>query len=298
MPPVTEPILEAARVTKRYAGHLAVDALSLRVRRGIIYGLLGPNGAGKTTTIRMINDIVKPDEGTITLFGELAPGRAAQRRIGYLPEERGLYPKMTVRRVLTYLGELRGLAREDLARRVARWLDRLGLAAWADQKVEALSKGMQQKVQFAATALHDPDLLILDEPFSGLDPINADLLRAIVREARDGGKTILFSTHLMEHAEQMCDEICIVARARKVLDGELRAIKRDALEARRAVIVELEGQPAFERPLAPGEEPRDVLRALVADGAQVVRFERAAPTLHEIFVARVQAAPGATEGAS
>ena len=304
-------------VTKRYSGHLAVQSLSLRVPCGVIYGLLGPNGAGKTTTIRMINDIVRPDEGRIVLFDCLAPGRTALRRIGYLPEERGLYPKMTVRRTLTFLGELRGLTRAEIAPRIARWLDRLELSAWADAKVEALSKGMQQKVQFIAAVLNDPELLILDEPFSGLDPINADLLRTIVLEQKASGKTILFSTHLMEHAEQMCDDICIIARSQKVLEGELRSIKQRAQEERNQVLIELGGRPsgsdippplqpgpatgvadcqrverAFTLTLSPGTAASTVLRRLLDTGEEVVRFERAAPTLHQIFVDNVRETRG------
>jgi ABC-2 type transport system ATP-binding protein len=305
-------VVDVQRVTKRYTGHVAVDGLSLQVRPGVIYGLLGPNGAGKTTTIRMINDIVKPDEGKIELFGAIPPGRQALRRIGYLPEERGLYPKMTVRRVLAFLGELRGLSRADIGPRVERWLARLELTAWLDRKVESLSKGMQQKVQFAAAVLHAPDLLILDEPFSGLDPINADLLRDIVRDERARGTTVLFSTHLMEHAEQMCDDVCIIARAHKVLDGELRAIKRSAQETRNSVVVELGTPPGTELPpalrpdvgteitavrrsgggyeltLAKGASSGALLRRLLDAGEDVVRFERAAPTLHEIFVDSVR----------
>ncbi len=324
--PHTVPIIEVANVSKRYSGHVAVAQLSLRVPKGVIYGLLGPNGAGKTTTIRMINDIVKPDEGNILLFGEVPPGRAAQKRIGYLPEERGLYQKMTLRRVLTYLAELRGLSRDVIRPRIERWLDRLGLGAWIDRKVENLSKGMQQKVQFVAAVLHEPDLLILDEPFSGLDPINADVLRDIVKEQRASGRTILFSTHLMEHAEQMCDDICIIAGSRKVLEGELGAVKRAAREKRGGVVVELSGrsasesdelppamQPAtasgiaairrvrgvnggaFEMTLAAGTEPSDLLRRLLDARLDVVRFELASPTLHEIFVERVGAAQGTRE---
>ena len=310
---MTGSIVELAGVTKRYAGHVAVQDLSLRVPQGVIYGLLGPNGAGKTTTIRMINDIVKPDDGRILLFGSTPPGREALRRIGYLPEERGLYPKMTVRRVLVFLAELRGMKAADIVPRVERWLDRFELSAWIDRKVESLSKGMQQKVQFVAAVLHEPDLLVLDEPFSGLDPINADLLREIVREQRDSGKTILFSTHLMEHAEQMCDDVCIIARSRKVLDGHLRDIKREAQEARNRVVVELGGARGAEVPvplrpgtdtgvadarpmgsgyeltLSPGVPTAALLRRLLDAGEEVIRFERAAPTLHEIFVDKVRA---------
>ncbi|HEY4015196.1 MAG TPA: ATP-binding cassette domain-containing protein [Polyangiaceae bacterium] len=314
-------VVELRGVTKRFAAHLAVKDLSLSVPRGVIYGLLGPNGAGKTTSIRMINDIVKPDEGTITLFGSLAPGRAAQRRIGYLPEERGLYPKMTVRRVLTFLAELRGLDRTEVAPRVMRWLERLELGKWLDAKVETLSKGMQQKVQFIATVLHEPDLLILDEPFSGLDPLNADVLRAIVLEQKAAGRTILFSTHLMEHAEQLCDALCILARSERVLEGSLADVKATARDARNAYRVEIAregGAPpaalatrpgmvvtrmpgdahAFDVELAVGRAAGDLLRSLVDAGEEIVRFERHVPTLHEIFVDRVRrhGAGGARDG--
>ena len=318
---MTDTVIDLAGVTKRYTGHVAVDDLSLRVPPGVIYGLLGPNGAGKTTTIRMINDIVRPDQGRILLFGSTPPGREALGRIGYLPEERGLYPKMTVRRVLVFLAELRGLPRADIMPRIERWLARLELTEWTDRKVESLSKGMQQKVQFVAAVIHEPELLVLDEPFSGLDPINADLLRDIVREQRTAGKTILFSTHLMEHAEQMCDDVCILARAHKVLDGKLRDIKRDAQAARNRVIVELGGAhgaevPAMLRPgsdtgiadarstgsgyeltLSKGAPTAALLRRLLDAGEEVVRFEHAAPTLHEIFVERVRDSGGsAPEG--
>jgi len=304
-------VVELRGVTKRFAAHVAVRDLSLSVPRGVIYGLLGPNGAGKTTSIRMINDIVKPDAGTITLFGTLGPGRAAQRRIGYLPEERGLYPKMTVRRVLTFLAELRGLDRADVAPKVTRWLERLELGKWMDAKVESLSKGMQQKVQFIATVLHEPDLLILDEPFSGLDPLNADVLRDIVREQKAAGRTILFSTHLMEHAEQLCDALCILARSERVLEGPLAEVKARARDARNAYRVELAreggsppealatcpgmvvtrvpgGGSAFDVELERGHSAGELLRRLIDAGEEIVRFERSVPTLHEIFVDHVR----------
>ena len=306
-----EAVVELRDVTKRFGAHVAVRGLSVSVPRGVIYGLLGPNGAGKTTSIRMVNDIVKPDQGAITLFGELAPGRAAQRRIGYLPEERGLYPKMTVRRVLTFLAELRGLHRADVAPKITRWLERLELGRWMDAKVEALSKGMQQKVQFIATVLHEPDLLILDEPFSGLDPLNADVLRDIVREQRSAGRTILLSTHLMEHAEQLCDSLCILARGERVLDGALADVKARARDARNAYRVEIareggaapaalaprpgmvvtrapDGSGAFDVELEPGRGAGELLRSLLDAGEEVVRFERSVPTLHEIFVDHVR----------
>jgi ABC-2 type transport system ATP-binding protein len=320
---MTETVVALSHVTKRFAGHVAVRGLSLSVPRGVLYGLLGPNGAGKTTTIRMINDIVKPDAGVITLFGALSPGRAAQRRIGYLPEERGLYPKMTVRRVLSFLAELRGLDRAEVAPKISRWLDRLELGRWADAKVETLSKGMQQKVQFIATVLHGPELLILDEPFSGLDPLNADVLRDIVREQKRAGTTILFSTHLMEHAEQLCDALCILAGAERVLEGSLADVKaraRDARNAYRVQIARQDGAPpaalsgqvgmvvtragadpgSYDVELSPGQSAREILRGLVDSGEEVVHFERTVPTLHQIFVDHVrrhdEAATAALEG--
>src|SRR5206468_11130095 len=220
---MTEPVV-VDRVTKRFAGHTAVDALSLSVPAGLIYGLLGPNGAGKTTTLRMIMDIYEPDAGAVRLFNDVGGGRTHSARIGYLPEERGLYPRMRVIDVLVFLAEAKGVARRAARARALEWLDRLGLADWRLRKVSALSKGMQQKVQFVSTILHDPELVILDEPFSGLDPINANLLKEVVQEMKRRNRTIIFSTHLMEQAEQLCDEICLINRGRKVLDGNIREI--------------------------------------------------------------------------
>src|SRR6266576_3504379 len=206
-------------VTKRFAGHTAVDSLSLTVPSGIIYGLLGPNGAGKTTTIRMLMDIYEPDEGSVRVLGTSAGGRAHSERIGYLPEERGLYPKMRVLDVLVFLAEAKGVSRRSARAKALDWLDRLGLGDWRLRKVSELSKGMQQKVQFISTVLHDPDLVILDEPFSGLDPVNSQVLRDTVVDYRRHGKTVLFSTHIMEHAEKICDRLCIIARGKKLIDG-------------------------------------------------------------------------------
>src|SRR5690242_1202173 len=214
------------RVSKRFAGHTAVDQLSLSVPTGVVYGLLGPNGAGKTTTIRMIMDILQPDDGTVRLFGQPSGGRAHAERIGYLPEERGLYRKMRVLDVLVFLGEMKGMDRRQARDRAGEWLERLGLAQWAPRPIDELSKGMQQKVQFISTILHDPDLVVLDEPFSGLDPVNTQVLRDTVLEIRRHGKTILFSTHIMEHAEQLCDRLCIIARGKKLIDGTLTEVKQ------------------------------------------------------------------------
>ncbi|RMH42466.1 MAG: ATP-binding cassette domain-containing protein [Deltaproteobacteria bacterium] len=306
--------LRLRAVTKRFGDVTAVSGLSLDVPAGSIYGILGPNGAGKTTTLRMINDIVRPDEGTIELFGALAPGRDAARRIGYLPEERGLYPKMRVDETLAFFGQLRGLSRADAVRRGDAWLDRLDLSDWRSAKVQELSKGMQQKIQFITAVLHEPELLILDEPWSGLDPINAEVLRSIVAEQKQRGCTILFSTHLMEQAEQIVDDVCIIARGNKVVDGPLGQIKRQAARDR-VVAIAFDGDvdPAtvpwddalvaawrpvrdrIEVELTPGADARALLRSLVAEDVPLRRFEVVEPTLHQIFVDRVGAA--AAEGA-
>jgi len=302
-------------VTKRFADHVAVDSISFEVPRGVVYGVLGPNGAGKSTTLRMINDIIAPDGGTIRILDTLAPGRDAAPKIGYLPEERGLYPKMRVAEMIAFMGELRGMSARDAKARAGAWLERLGLSKWARNKVQDLSKGMQQKVQFAACAIHDPELLILDEPWSGLDPINAEVLRDVVAEQKKAGRTILFSTHQMEQAEKICDEVCIIARGKKVLEGGLVELKRaaqkdglvaigfadDQARAKAAAVIADRSIVAAERPprhgdtadmeveLAPGATVDGLLAALVGAGASVRRFEVVVPTLHQIFVDRVGA---------
>jgi ABC-2 type transport system ATP-binding protein len=291
--------LQLEGVSKSFGEHTAVSNLDLAVPRGCVYGLLGPNGSGKTTTIRMIIGILGPDSGTVTLLGR-SPDVEARRRVGYLPEERGLYPKMTVSDVLVFLAQIRGIRRAEGLTRAERWLDRLGLSEWRDHRVRDLSKGMQQKVQFIGTVIHEPDLLILDEPFSGLDPINQDLLEEIVRDFRDRGTTILFSTHLMDQAERMCDHVCLISRSEKVLDGELKAIKE--AEAGGVVAVRFEGDDGWiagpevsgiERHhgeyhllLADGADAQPILGRAVAAGVRVERFERVVPRLHEIFVKR------------
>ena len=219
---MTEPnVVAIDRIAKRFSGHVAVEDLSLQVPKGAVYGLLGPNGAGKTTTIRMIMNITIPDEGTIELFGDRLGGRHHSARIGYLPEERGLYRKMRVRDMLVFLAEAKGVDRARGGAKADEWLRRMDLAEWGPRKVEELSKGMQQKVQFIGTMLHEPELLILDEPFSGLDPINQQVLRDIIVHLSRSGATIIFSTHQMDVAEKICDHVCIIARGRKVLDGGL-----------------------------------------------------------------------------
>lgn len=284
-------------VTKSFAAHTAVSDFDLEIPRGTIVGLLGPNGSGKTTMIRMIMAILLPDRGSVELLGG-PPDMARRARVGYLPEERGVYPKMKVLEQLVFLGELRGLARKQAQGRAGQWLERLGLGGWSGKKVQDLSKGMQQKVQFIGTVLHDPELLILDEPFSGLDPINQDVLESIVREERARGKTILFSTHLMEQAERLCERVCLISKSRKVLDGDLKELKRR--ERSGAVAVEFEGDDgwlnrlgiadfemvngAVHIPMQSRVSHDRLLAAAVSEGVSLRRFEVLEPRLHEIFV--------------
>src|ERR1051326_726930 len=235
--------IDIQHVRKAFDGHVAVDDLSLQVPKGSVYGLLGPNGAGKTTTIRMMLDIIRPDAGTIKLFDRSSTDAGVRDVVGYLPEERGLYKKMQVRRVLTFLAELKGVGMKEAARRIDEWLARLALTGgdrdWGNAKVDELSRGMQQKVQFIATLLHDPELVILDEPFSGLDPINAQALKDAVVELKRRGRTVVFSTHVMENAERMCDAVCIIARGEKVLDGQVTDVRTSS--GRRSVALALAG---------------------------------------------------------
>ena len=305
--------IDIRNVVKRYDAHVAVRDLSLEVPRGSVYGLLGPNGAGKTTTIRMILDIILPDSGSILLFGNPNTDRRILDRIGYLPEERGLYKKMQVRRVLMFLAELKGLNPRDAATRIDEWMERFSLTTpdkdWGEAKVDELSRGMQQKVQFIATLLHDPDLVILDEPFSGLDPINAQALKDAVLELKQRGKTVIFSTHVMDNAEKMCDSVCIIARGEKVLDGGVADVKKSA--GSRNVALSLAGgahngvsallrDPAFVRrcddnnnyfelELFPNADAQLLLRRLIDAGANIERFELMQPSLHQIFLQRVGA---------
>ncbi len=284
-------------VTKRFGKHTAVENFDFEVPRGSIYGLLGPNGSGKTTIIRMIMGILHPDEGTVSLFGS-APSVTRRTRVGYLPEERGVYKKMKCLELLMFLGEIRGVKRAEGRRRGLEWLERLGLTEWADKRVEDLSKGMQQKIQFIGTVIHEPDLLVLDEPFSGLDPINQDVLEEIVRDFHAKGTTILFSTHLMEQAERLCERVCLISKARKVLDADLKELK--AAERKGVVAVEFEGPDewlqgpeidhierkngVFLLMLRDGADHQDILRRGVRSGARILRFDLVEPRLHEIFV--------------
>jgi ABC-2 type transport system ATP-binding protein len=290
-------VIELRNVTKTFGRHVAVRDLSLDVPEGSIYGFIGPNGSGKTTTIRMIMRIYFPDPGPgrVVVLGEESSG-AANDQIGYLPEERGLYRKMKVRELLRFYAELKGC--RDYNRRVAHWLDRMGLSAWADKKVETLSKGMAQKVQFISAVIADPQLIILDEPFSGLDPVNAEVLRDAVLDLRRGGATVVFSTHDMSTAERMCDFIFMIYKGEKVLDGTLEAIQANYGEDTIRVRVEGNGYDPRSLPgvenvidfgrlqelrVAPGTDTQEVLEALMQKG-RVTHFELTSPTLHDIFV--------------
>lgn len=284
-------------VTKRFGKHTAVEDFDFEVPKGVICGLLGPNGSGKTTTIRMIMGILHPDEGSVSLFGA-DPDTTRRTKVGYLPEERGVYKKMQCLDLIMFLGEIRGVRRPEGRRRGLEWLERLGLEEWADKKVEDLSKGMQQKIQFIGTVIHEPELLILDEPFSGLDPINQDVLEEIVRDFHAKGTTILFSTHLMDQAERLCERVCLISNARKVLDADLSELK--AAERRGVVAVEFEGPddwlrgPEIDRVeeadgalhliLRDGADHQAILQRGVQSGARILRFDLVEPRLHEIFV--------------
>ncbi len=288
------------KVCKSFGEVLAVQNLNAEIPTGSIYGFLGPNGAGKTTTIRMIMNILCPDSGRISLLDGLT-ARQARNGIGYMPEERGLYRKMTARDVLMYFGAIKGVTATELTDRVPQWLQRLDLAGWAGKKVEELSRGMNQKLQFAVTAINDPQLLILDEPFSGLDPLNADLLKSIINEMRRDGKTVIFSTHVMHEAENLCDSIILINKGRVILDDNLARIRTQHKSG--AVCAELEGDTSFvaglpmvtavesrgdklEITLAKNADTQQLLRALV-DQARVTTFEVKVPSLHEIFVSLV-----------
>ena len=287
--------VEAHNLVKEFNGLRAVDGLSFTVERGEIFGLLGPNGAGKTTTIRMLLDIFKPDAGEIKVLGG-AVDTHTKSRIGYLPEERGLYPRLRVVQCLTYLARLKGMGRREAKSRAEALLERVGLSEWQRKRVKELSKGMQQKVQFVATIVHDPDLLILDEPFQGLDPINTDLLKEMIRELHQAGKTIIFSTHIMGQVEQMCDRILLINEGQAVLYGPLAEIKSryaqhaillcsdDSLEGLEGVLrIEKRGADHLVF-LRADTSPQDILRQLVAREATITHFEVAAPSLEEIFI--------------
>ncbi|HKV50684.1 MAG TPA: ATP-binding cassette domain-containing protein [Gemmatimonadaceae bacterium] len=300
-------------ISKRFANYQAVRDLSLQIPTGMVYGLLGPNGAGKTTTIRMILDVIEPDSGTIQILGAPNGQPGVVDRVGYLPEERGLYRRMTVRRVLLFLAQLKGVPPGEAARRIDAWLERLQLTTperdWGAARVEELSRGMQQKVQFIGALVHDPEVVILDEPFSALDPINAQALKDIILELKRAGKTVIFSTHLMESAERLCDAVCIIAQGTKLVDGTLAEVRRAhgiqqvalavdggahdrvarVLEDRTLVQRVDDSNQVIDVDLTPNADPQRLLRALIDAGAIVQRFELVQPSLHRVFVDRVSA---------
>jgi len=297
----SETTVKLDRVSKNFGEFTAVKELSLDVRAGRVFGLLGPNGAGKTTTIRMIVNITAPDSGSITLFGRKIDEQL-QDRIGYLPEERGLYRRMRVGDQLRFFAELKNVPAKQIESKVDQWLERVKLPEWKHKRSMELSKGMQQKVQFITSVIHDPDLLILDEPFSGLDPINVELMKEIVLDLKRAGKTIIFSTHQMEVAEKLCDDICLLNRSQKIFEGSLREIKSSF--GRNSVAVRCEGgdgvldDPALvskvvrhadeaQALLAAGADAQVLLKRLIASGAVIGKFEMVEPSLNDIFITKV-----------
>lgn len=288
-------------VTKKYANLTVVDDLSASIPSGCVYGFIGPNGAGKTTTIRMIMNIIYPDSGNIRIFGK-EYSEEIKDKIGYLPEERGLYRKMKVNDVLRFFGEIKGVPKSEIQKKIDEWLGRMELSKWAYSKVEELSKGMQQKLQFIVTVLHEPHLIVLDEPFSGLDPVNTDIITAIILELKSKGKTVLLSTHIMEQAEKICDYILLINKGKKILDGRLSDVK-DMYKSN-SVILEFKGEGEFissldciqsieksngklEISLREGMVASEFLK-LIIDRVQIERFEVKKPSLHEIFVKSVK----------
>ena len=296
-------ILKIDGVTKRYANHTALDNVSFDIPQGCIFGLLGPNGAGKTSLIRIITQITGADEGTILFKGETLKPRHI-REIGYLPEERGLYKKMKVGEQLLYLAQLKGLSKAEATERIKGWIDRFEMRDWVGKNIEDLSKGMQQKVQFVATILHEPDLIILDEPFSGFDPINANLIKDEILRLRDNGATIIFSTHRMESVEELCDNIALINRSKKVLDGPVEEIKNTYKTNTYQIIGNgnlLVTSPDFEVleqhdnhgvfrasvRLVNGSSPNDLLRYLI-ERVELHSFVELVPSINDIFISKVK----------
>ena len=288
-------------VSKRFGEFDAVKELSFSVNEGSIFGFLGPNGAGKTTTIRMIVDILAPDSGNITIFGQPASGKL-KRQIGYLPEERGLYKDLKVGALLNYFASLKGIPETKTCSMVDDWLARLELSDWKDKEVEKLSKGMSQKVQFIIAVINQPKLLILDEPFSGLDPVSTKLLKDEIRKLNKAGTTIIFSNHQMEQVEQLCDDICMMNKGRKVLSGSPREVKRSF--GAKTLILDYQGSDDFlsngmvkdvnrfpthtEVHLIDGADEQELLRKAISDGVRINRFEKVEPSLNDIFISIVR----------
>jgi ABC-2 type transport system ATP-binding protein len=287
-------------VTKTFAGQPAVRDLALEVPRGSVFGLLGPNGAGKTTTLRMIMNVLAPDSGTIEILGAPAD-HAVRDRIGYMPEERGLYPRMVLEEQLLFMAEIKGTPRRVAASRIPGWLERLGLAGAAKKKVNELSKGMQQKAQFIATVLHEPAVLILDEPMSGLDPVGMDVMREVLLDLKRQGTTLVLSSHQMETVERLCDRVALINRGEKILDGPVRDVKKQ--HGTNALVLAFDGDGSFlaglpgvdritdfgryvEVRMSDGADPQAILREAAAR-LRLSRFEIVEPSLHDIFVERV-----------
>jgi ABC-2 type transport system ATP-binding protein len=287
-------------ICKAFAGHVAVKDLSLEVPRESVFGLLGPNGAGKTTTLRMVMNILGPDSGTIEILGKPAD-QAARDRIGYMPEERGLYPRMVLEEQLVFMAAIKGMGRKEAEKRLGPWLERLGLADWRKRKTNELSKGMQQKAQFVATVLHEPDVLFMDEPMSGLDPVGMDVMRDAMLDLRRKGATIVLSSHQMEAVEKLCDRVALINRGEKVLDGSVAEVK--ARHGKNTVVLAYDGDGSFlaslpgvakvsdfgqyvEVRLQEGTDPQPLLREAV-ERLRLWRFEIVEPSLHDIFVETV-----------
>lgn len=292
-------VVDLFEVTKRFGNQVAVDRLSLRIPQGCIYGFLGPNGAGKSTTLRMLMNIFLPDEGSLQILGQTNLA-TIRHRVGYLPEEKGLYKKMKVHELVTYFGRLKGLTKTEAAKRAQQLLERFGLGDHMNKRCEALSKGMGQKVQLLATLIHQPELLVLDEPFSGLDPVNAEALRDLILLQKREGRTVIYSTHVMEQAEQICDFIFLINKGKKIIDGPLAEVRRSAGQA---LQLDYDGEPgaldnlpgvtrvndsgkSAELQLAPNADPQLILRQLI-DRVRIRRFDLREASLHEIFVRAV-----------
>jgi ABC-2 type transport system ATP-binding protein len=302
-------ILEVNDIKKYFDSQKAVDGISLRIRKGSIFGLLGPNGAGKTTLIRMITGIFYPDSGDILLKGKKFDPENDSRFIGYMPEERGLYKKMKIGEQAMYLAQLKGLSHSDAQHKIRDWFKRFEMESWWNKKVEDLSKGMGQKLQFVITVLHEPDLIILDEPFSGLDPVNSNLIKDEIYRLAKNGATIIFSTHRMEQVEEICDEIVLVNKGKKILDGSVQAVKQEFKE--NLFSIRLESNPgtvesdAFETvrtnleeltvKIRDGFRPNDVLEHFLRRGSNILSFSEMLPSLNEIFIRLVEGTPTARQ---
>ncbi len=297
---MNDPALVLKGVSKAFAGHVAVRDLSLEVPRGSVFGLLGPNGAGKTTTLRMVMNILGADTGSIEILGQPAD-HATRDKIGYMPEERGLYPRMVLEEQLVFMGSIKGLSRREAAERLGPWLERLGLEDWRKRKTNELSKGMQQKAQFIATVLHEPDVLIMDEPMSWLDPVGMDVMRDVMVDLSRRGATIVLSSHQMDTVEKLCDRVALIDKGEKVLDGSVSEVK--ASHGKNTLVLAFDGDGSFlgslpgvarvsdfgqyvEIKMSDGADPQALLSE-AASRLRVRRFEIVVPSLHDIFVETV-----------